>query len=331
MKSIIRNIIDAFKDNLVIIVIFSLLLASEVYQLDYSIYSPGGLIKVDDRIENGLYESSGSFNMTYVTYRKGSLFNLLVAKIMPSYDIVKDDDIKLTNEELIDTFNRNKILIEQAVSNATYVSFKYANKEFNINEENSYIYYVDESATTDLKVGDKIIACDSNKTSSFDEITKCIHSHEVGDDVSLSIVRGNKEISVKSKIQDGNIIGVLISRIFKYDLNPNIKYSYDSSESGSSGGLMLALAMYNSLVEEDITKGMTIAGTGTIELDGSVGEISGVKYKIMGAVNNHIDLFIIPSDNYEEAKQVIEENNYDIKLLKANTFEQVLNDLKNYN
>ena len=94
---------------------------------------------------------------------------------------------------------------------------------------------------------------------------------------------------------------------------------------------MLALAMYNALVEEDITKGMTIAGTGTIELDGSVGEISGVKYKIMGAVNNNIDLFIIPADNYDEAEQVIKENNYNIKLLKANTFEQVINDLKNYN
>ena len=331
MKNIIRNLIDVFKDNLVIIIIFSLLLACEVYQLDYSVYSPGGLIEVDERIENGLYDSEGSFNMTYVTYRKGSLLNLLIAKIMPAYDIVKDEDIKLSNEELIDTFNRNKILIDQAVSNATYVSFKYANKDININDENSYVYYVDTSATTELRVGDKIIGCDGKETNTFEEVTTCIHSHDVGEEVKVKVLRGNKEIDTTSSVQEGNIIGVLISRIFNYDLNPNIKYSYDSSESGSSGGLMLALAMYNALVEEDITKGMTIAGTGTIELDGSVGEISGVKYKIMGAVNNNIDLFIIPADNYDEAEQVIKENNYNIKLLKANTFEQVINDLKNYN
>jgi PDZ domain-containing protein len=110
-----------------------------------------------------------------------------------------------------------------------------------------------------------------------------------------------------------------------------MRYHYEKNESGSSGGLMLSLSMYNSLVEEDITKGMRIAGTGTIEYDGSVGEIAGVKYKIMGASDKNVDLFIVPRANYEEAKQVIEENHYNIKLMIADTFEQVLNDLKNYN
>ena len=93
----------------------------------------------------------------------------------------------------------------------------------------------------------------------------------------------------------------------------------------------MALSIYDALVEEDITKGMKIAGTGTIEIDGSVGEIAGVKYKIKGAAKNKVDLFIVPSANYEEAEQVIKENHYNIKLLKAETFDQVLEDLKNYN
>ena len=66
-------------------------------------------------------------------------------------------------------------------------------------------------------------------------------------------------------------------------------------------------------------------------MDGSVGEISGVKYKIKGAVKNKVDLFIVPEANYEEAVQVIEENNFDLKLLKASTFDQVLDDLKSLN
>ena len=46
------------------------------------------------------------------------------------------------------------------------------------------------------------------------------------------------------------------------------------------------LAIYKELIEEDITHGLKIVGTGTIDELGNVGEIDGVKYKILGAVKN---------------------------------------------
>ena len=92
---------------------------------------------------------------------------------------------------------------------------------------------------------------------------------------------------------------------------------------------MSTLQIYNTLISEDITKGDVIAGTGTIELDGTVGEISGVKYKLIGAVKNGADVFIAPSNNYKEALQVKEENNYDIEIIEATTFKEVVEKLKN--
>ena len=53
---------------------------------------------------------------------------------------------------------------------------------------------------------------------------------------------------------------------------------------------MLTLAIYNSLVDKDITKGKKVVGTGTIEEDGSVGSIGGVKYKLNGAVRQKADV-----------------------------------------
>ena len=65
---------------------------------------------------------------------------------------------------------------------------------------------------------------------------------------------------------------------------------------------MLTLAIYNSLVDKDITKGKKVVGTGTIEEDGSVGSIGGVKYKLNGAVRQKADVFLVPAgENYEEA------------------------------
>lgn len=101
--------------------------------------------------------------------------------------------------------------------------------------------------------------------------------------------------------------------------------AFKSSESGPSGGLMTALAIYNSLVEEDITKGRYIIGTGTIDKDGNVGEIGGVKYKIIGAVKKDADIFLCPVENLEEALEVKKENDLNIEIKGVKTLEEAIN------
>ena len=331
MKKIKNAIFDLVRTNLYAIVIFSLFLGLEIFELDYSVYSPGGLINVDERIDNKQYTANGSFNMTYVSYRKGSLINLIIAKIMPTFDIVKNEDITMSNEDITDAMNRDNIQIMEAVSNATLIAYNKAGKDIEVTNEYDYIYYIDPSATSELKVGDRVLACDNKETTNYSDIITCVQDRDPGNTVDLKVKRGSREITTTSKLREDGIIGVIIKRVFTFDLNPKMSYKYDKKESGSSGGLMLSLALYNSLVEEDITKGMKIAGTGTIELDGTVGEISGIQYKIKGAVKNKVDLMIVPEENYEEAEQVIKDNNFNLKLMKATTFDQVVEDLKNYN
>lgn len=55
---------------------------------------------------------------------------------------------------------------------------------------------------------------------------------------------------------------------------------------------MMSLAIYNYLTENDITHGLKIAGTGTIDADGNVGTIGGIEYKIKGAIKNKVDVFL---------------------------------------
>ena len=114
---------------------------------------------------------------------------------------------------------------------------------------------------------------------------------------------------------------------YEYDANPDVKVKSKSSEAGSSGGLMMTLTIYNKLVEQDITKGKKIVGTGTIDINGNVGEIGGVKYKLIGAVKNKADIFICPEENYEEAISVAKEKDYDIKIISAKTFDEVITKL----
>ena len=91
---------------------------------------------------------------------------------------------------------------------------------------------------------------------------------------------------------------------------------------------MTALVIFNKLISYDITKGYKIAGTGTIDEDGTVGEIDGVKYKLKGAVKDKADVFLVPSGNYEEAIKLKEKNNYKIKIIEVKTFEDAIYYLK---
>ena len=87
---------------------------------------------------------------------------------------------------------------------------------------------------------------------------------------------------------------------------------------------MMALAIYNGLVKEDITKGDIIIGTGTIDKDGNVGEIDGVKYKLLGAEKKKAKVFLCPKDNYKEAMKIKKENNLKIKIKSVETLKEAI-------
>ena len=131
------------------------------------------------------------------------------------------------------------------------------------------------------------------------------------------------------KLNNRIVIGILISELYDLNTYPNIQFNFDKSETGPSGGLMLSLAIYDYLTNEDIARNRKIVGTGTIDSDGKVGSIGGVKYKLKGAVKNKADIFIVPDgENYEEVMKLVNENNYNIKIIKAITLDNVIEELK---
>jgi len=92
---------------------------------------------------------------------------------------------------------------------------------------------------------------------------------------------------------------------------------------------MTALTVYSYLTNKDLAKGRTVVGTGTIDTYGNVGEIGGVKYKLIGAVKNKADIFLVPNgENYEEAIKIKQEKNYDIKIVGISTLKEAINELE---
>ena len=93
----------------------------------------------------------------------------------------------------------------------------------------------------------------------------------------------------------------------------------------------MALSIYDYLTEKDITNNLNIVGTGTIDEEGNVGEIGGVKYKIKAAAKNKADVFFVPKGNYEEAINVKNANNLDIKIISISNITEAINYLMRTN
>ena len=69
---------------------------------------------------------------------------------------------------------------------------------------------------------------------------------------------------------------------------------------GPSGGLIFALGVIEKLTPEDLLRGRTVAGTGTIDGHGNVGSIGGINEKITAAQRSGASIFLAPLDNCDE-------------------------------
>ena len=75
---------------------------------------------------------------------------------------------------------------------------------------------------------------------------------------------------------------------------------------------------------QDLTGGKVIAGTGTINLDGTVGPIGGIKEKIVTAVKNKVDIFLCPSVHFKEAKEVYDTLDTKMELVSISTLREAI-------
>lgn len=334
IKKILNNIVRIVKNYFSVIISFIVTFFILTLPLPYYIETPGGIINVTERIKiDDTKEVDGSFNMVYVGELRATIPTLIIAKFNKNWDIIKTEEVVANNENEKDMYLRDRLYLAEANRNAIIVAYKKANKEISITNEQVIVTYIDELAETDLKTGDQIISIENEKISSKEQLKNILSQKEVGDTVNFNVLRDNKEVIKTAKIieyDDSKIIGILVTEDKDIKTNPDIEINFKKSESGSSGGLMMALTIYNLLVDEDITKGYKIIGTGTIDENGNVGSIDGIKYKLKVAVDEKADIFFVPSEkNYEEAIKLKEENNYNINIVSVETFDDALAYLEN--
>ncbi len=329
MKKILEFIKEEYKFIIFLILLYIIL----QYPLNYYIVTGGGTSDVSTRIEvANKYKEKGSFNISYVTELQGTILTYGLSYIIPTWEREDANLYKYNEKESIEDIEfRSNLDLLTSNGTATYWAYKLANKEIKEKSSKLYIITIFEGYKTPLKVGDEVLSINGNTYNTVDEYREYIQTLKENDEAIIKIKRKNKEKEIKTKIykyKDRLILGVGLQFVREYNTNPEAKIKFRSSESGPSGGLITTLELYNQLTKKDITKGLKITGTGTIEEDGTIGEIGGVEHKLLGAYDAKSDIFLVPDgQNYKDAIKYKKDKKLKIKIIKVRTIEEALEEL----
>lgn len=293
------------KFKITVLVMILLLVISYSIDVDYYLMRPGSAehLRPLVSLEGGAYEEEGQLMLTTVSSMPANLLFYLLAHLDSHIEI--EEKVKVVgSKEMDDETYRDimKIYMNQSQNDAIYNAFHLAGKEAEYIEKAVLIRDVgtDSKAYNILKSGDIIYAVDGHKMKNTREITEYIKAKKPGDMVTVDYERNGEarqlEVElIKSSRSDQTLIGITI--FTDVELETEDKVIFDTGKiGGSSAGLMFTLEIYNQLTPDDITKGYKIAGTGTIDYLGNVGQIGGVQHKVSAAQKAKVDIFFVPKD-----------------------------------
>ena len=319
------------KENWKFIIFYIILFFIFTFPLPYYIEMPGGVIDIKDRIKiENQDKLKGNFYLSYVSTIDGNVINYLFSFLNKDWERVKKQEFVIENESIEASNKRSKLMLSDANQIALYVAYKKAGKKINLKSSKVFVYYVSDEADTEVEVGDQVIKVENTPINDLDSLVNFIKKTDKNE-LNFTVLRDGKEQNLKASFKEQNnekLLGIAFHYYIEITTKPKVTFDFKEEESGPSGGLMMTLAIYNQL-GEDITHGLKIAGTGTMDLDGSVGAIDGVKYKIMGAAKKKMDIFFVPKDNYKEAIKIKKEKKYKMKIVSVSTFDEALDYLKN--
>ena len=153
-----------------------------------------------------------------------------------------------------------------------------------------------------LKAGDVVVAADGKPVTHPEDLRAVITARPAGEPVQMTVKRDGKQLAVQVPTRRGEngraMVG--IAPAVGYEFPFEVDYNLDKV-GGPSAGLMFALGIVDKLTPGSMTGGKNIAGTGTIEADGSVGPIGGIQQKMHGARAAGATVFLAPARNCAEA------------------------------
>jgi PDZ domain-containing protein len=328
------------KRLLIFLVIFISISSLSLIKTEYYFMSPGPPYQWDiDYGDTEYYDFEGNLFQLTVRRDEASALIYLWSYVDDSFDLYPREVILpkgVTPKELSEISIQNMKTSENV---AIAVALK--NLNYDINSKGDGVLVVgilDDSPVKDkLLKGDLLTTINDEKIFSASEFIATLRKYDIGETVTIGLTREidntDTEISISTELiqhieySNEPMVGFLATTVnerFDFPFEIDIK---TGNVGGPSAGLMMALNVYNNLIPNDITNSLIIAGTGTIEIDGSVGPVGGIRQKVIAAKRAGSELILVPTANYEEASPLSTD---DTAIVAVDSFEEALKVISEY-
>lgn len=308
---------------LITIVLLIALLCPTGYLVTY----PGMTLNMNRyaHVEGG--NQGGAIDGVLVFDRPAVPADWLYARLLPMYSF----DKKPADEPpLTESYAQVVLMKKDANSVAAAVAMKKAGVGGGITADGVRVIAVVKGSPAEqrLQAGDIIDQLNGQAVHSITEMTAYMgDSVKPGDSVVVKLRREGvaTKIEVKTKASEDAperaAFGISVQTELLLDIPRSVDYKrFMAHIGGPSHGAMLTLAIIDQLTPGGVTHGIRAAGTGTIEADGSIGLIGGIRQKAYAVSRTDADVFFVPAALEEEARSGAP----DLNIVPVRTIDDVL-------
>lgn len=320
-----------------------IVLACFVLPLPYYVEGPGATIELSELITvNGKEdEHSGSFSLTSVGIRQATVATAAKAKVSDFEEVVSKDALMggATTEEYD---QMQAYYMESSQNAAIEQALKLANKPYEMSYLGVYVMAIDSSSNFygKIAVGDTVTKVNGQSFDNADALVDYVHNQTIGDTVTVTYLHDDKEKEASGKLIElpepnkGKAgIGITLTSHTEIKTDEKIVFDVDNI-GGPSAGLMFTLEIYQQLIDQDLRHGLDIAGTGTMNADGTVGQIGGIDKKVASAAESGAKIFFAPKGestedtNYADAKAAAKKLDTDMQIVPVSTLSDAVSYLE---
>lgn len=335
------------------LIVFGVLVALVLLFLPLNAYieSPGQAdsLKSYVTIKNHPDKKSGSYMITSVYLQRARPVTYLWAKLNPHASIESTSDV--TGGEDDATYNKvQNFYMQSAINEAISTAYKAAGQSVTKKYLGIYVLEVQKNShfRKQIKVGDTITKVDGKHFNTAQGYQKYLTKRPKDSKVTVTYVRNGKARTATHSLVKLTTkrrgIGVSLTDNVKVTTKIPVKVN-PGQLGGPSGGLMFSLQIYDQLTGDSLRQGRQIAGTGTINSDGTVGEIGGIDKKVIAAKKAGATIFFAPyvkpsklllkyeeqhKTNYQLAKATAKKYAPGMKVVPVKSFDDAIKYLKTH-
>lgn len=249
-------------------------------------------------------ETSGHLNMTTVAVRDDlNVFEAFGLWASGRQGIVPREEVYPPDRSKDQVQQENEADFERSEDSAELAALHFLGEPVIL----SIGQVVDDGPSRDiLRAGDQLVSVNGEPVSTIGSVQRAVAAEAPGTEVSVVVIRDGAEMTVPVVLgarpgdESKGYLGIIPEEV------PDVPFTVDfnlADIGGPSAGLMFALAVIDKLSPGDLNGGKFVAGTGTIDSDGDVGPIGGIKYKLIAASEAGAETFLVPANNCDEARQ----------------------------